>query len=98
MNTVPIDANRTINRFALIRNISVPLAGKVLNMDLWDKFAVDAMLKCAFAPPPCCFPLSRPCCWWLARLARTRIVLTAQPLKRTHSHSISLRVMRTNCN
>ena len=47
MNTVPIDANRTINRFALIRNISQPLAGKVLNMDMWDKFAVDAMLKCA---------------------------------------------------
>jgi len=46
VNTVPIDATRTINRFALIRNISQPLAGKVLNMDLWDKFAVEAMLKC----------------------------------------------------
>jgi hypothetical protein len=52
---VPIDANRTINRFALIRNISQPLAGKVFNLDLWDRFAVDAMYKWAISA--CTLPL-----------------------------------------
>lgn len=50
VNTVPINGNRTINRFALIRNLSGPLVQRAFNMDAWDKLAVDAMIKCA--PPP----------------------------------------------
>jgi hypothetical protein len=48
VNTVPINANRTVNRFALIRNLEVPGApwtNKVFNMAAWDKLAHDAMIK-----------------------------------------------------
>ena len=60
VNTVPIDANRTINRFALIRNISQPLAGKVFNLDLWDRIAVDAMYKCASIASYCAPLVTKP--------------------------------------
>ncbi len=50
VNTVPINEGRTINRFALIRNLDLPVASgagnAVFNMGAWDKFAHDAMIKC----------------------------------------------------
>jgi hypothetical protein len=49
VNTVPINEHRTVNRFALIRNLQTPiapgLANSVFNMGLWDKLAHDAMIK-----------------------------------------------------
>jgi phenylpropionate dioxygenase-like ring-hydroxylating dioxygenase large terminal subunit len=49
VNTVPINEGRTVNRFALIRNLEAPLVpgvtGKLFNMDAWDKLAHDAMIK-----------------------------------------------------
>lgn len=50
VNTVPINEGRTINRFALIRNLETPIApgaaNAIFNMNAWDKFARDAMIKC----------------------------------------------------
>lgn len=47
VNTVPINGNRTINRFALIRNLSGPMVQGAFNWNAWDKLARDAMIKCA---------------------------------------------------
>ncbi len=51
VNTVPINEGRSINRFALIRNLEAPIVpgvtGKIFNMGAWDKLAHDAMIKCA---------------------------------------------------
>lgn len=49
VSTVPINSHRTVNRFALVRNLSGPVVNKVFNIDAWDKLAHDAMIKCA--PP-----------------------------------------------
>ena len=57
MNTVPINESRTVNRFALVRNLNAPVApgivNAVFNASLWDKAAHDAMIKCALQPRPC---------------------------------------------
>lgn len=46
VNTVPISANRTINRFALIRRLDVDRVGSfVFNMPAWDAAARSAMIK-----------------------------------------------------
>ncbi|KAK9796241.1 hypothetical protein WJX73_000092 [Symbiochloris irregularis] len=46
VNTVPIDANRSINRFALIRRLDVdPIGAAVFNSSAWDSIARQAMLK-----------------------------------------------------
>ena len=46
VNTVPISANRTVNRFALIRRLDVDRVGSfVFNMDAWDSAARSAMIK-----------------------------------------------------
>ena len=46
VNTVPISATRSINRFALIRRLDVDRVGKfVFNMPAWDSLARDAMIK-----------------------------------------------------
>jgi hypothetical protein len=51
VNTVPISATRTINRFALIRRLDVDKVGKfVFNMPAWDSVARNAMIK--YPPPP----------------------------------------------
>ena len=51
VNTVPISEGRTVNRFALIRNLELPvlmgLTSAVFNAGAWDKLAHDAMIKCA---------------------------------------------------
>ena len=50
VNTVPINENRTVNRFALVRNLNSPLApgavNAVFNAGLWDRLAHNAMIKC----------------------------------------------------
>ena len=47
VNTVPISATRTINRFALIRRLDVDSIGsRFFNLPLWDHFARQAMIKC----------------------------------------------------
>lgn len=45
VNTVPINENRTVNRFALIRRLSMDKLG-IFNMDAWDRFARQAMIRC----------------------------------------------------
>lgn len=46
VNTVPIDANRSINRFALIRRLDVdPIGAAVFNSSAWDSIARQAMIK-----------------------------------------------------
>lgn len=49
VSTVPINEHRTVNRFALIRNLETPiapgLANSIFNMNAWDKYARDAMIK-----------------------------------------------------
>jgi phenylpropionate dioxygenase-like ring-hydroxylating dioxygenase large terminal subunit len=46
VNTVPISANRTVNRFALVRRLDVdPVGSWVFNMSAWDKAARQAMIK-----------------------------------------------------
>lgn len=46
VNTVPISANRTINRFALVRRLDVDRVGSfVFNMGAWDSAARKAMTK-----------------------------------------------------
>ena len=69
VNTVPINEHRTVNRFALVRKLSVDKLGRTLegqlgsafNMDAWDSVARNAMIRCAvgllLAHPagPCCF-------------------------------------------
>ena len=46
VNTVPISATRTINRFALIRRLDVDRIGQfVFNMPAWDSMAREAMIK-----------------------------------------------------
>jgi len=46
VNTVPISATRTINRFALIRRLDVDRVGKlVFNLPAWDSLARSAMIK-----------------------------------------------------
>ena len=52
VSTVPVNGNRTVNRFALVRNLSGPLVNKAFNIDAWDKLAYDAMIKCASSYPP----------------------------------------------
>jgi len=48
VNTVPINEHRTVNRFALVRRLDVDAIGaRVFNMDAWDRFARQAMLRCA---------------------------------------------------
>ncbi|KAK9917944.1 hypothetical protein WJX75_009983 [Coccomyxa subellipsoidea] len=44
VNTVPINENRTVNRFALIRRLSLDKLG-IFNMDAWDRFARQAMIR-----------------------------------------------------
>ena len=55
VNTVPIDGNRTVNRFALVRRLDVdPIgAGFFLN-PVWDRLARDAMIKCVLLVGSCC--------------------------------------------
>lgn len=51
VNTVPISANKTINRFALIRKLDVdPIGSAVFNLPAWDSLARQAMIKCAPSP------------------------------------------------
>lgn len=45
VNTVPIDANRSVNIYALARKWSGDPTGFVFNMPLWDKFADSAMQR-----------------------------------------------------
>lgn len=45
VNTVPIDANRTVNIYALARKWSGDPTGFVFNMPLWDTFADSAMQR-----------------------------------------------------
>lgn len=49
VNTVPINDNRSVNRFALVRNLESPLLpgaiNAVFNANAWDKLAHDAMIK-----------------------------------------------------
>ncbi len=44
VNTVPVNANKTVNRFCLVRNISWDKTG-LFNADAWDEFARQAMLR-----------------------------------------------------
>ncbi|KAK9824593.1 hypothetical protein WJX72_011558 [[Myrmecia] bisecta] len=44
VNTVPINGNRTVNRFALVRNLSIDKTG-IFNMNAWDGMARKAMLR-----------------------------------------------------
>lgn len=44
VNTVPVNANKTVNRFCLIRNLGIDKTG-IFNMSAWDGFARKAMLK-----------------------------------------------------
>ncbi|KAL4425964.1 hypothetical protein ABPG75_009980 [Micractinium tetrahymenae] len=45
VNTVPIDANRSVNIYALARKWSGDPTGFVFNLPLWDTFADSAMQK-----------------------------------------------------
>lgn len=44
VNTVPVNGHRTVNRFALVRNLAVDKTG-IFNMGAWDRFARQAMIK-----------------------------------------------------
>lgn len=44
VNTVPVNGHRTVNRFALVRNLASDKTG-IFNMGAWDRFARQAMLK-----------------------------------------------------
>lgn len=44
VNTVPLSANRSVNRFALVRNLAWDRSG-LFNATLWDGWARQAMLK-----------------------------------------------------
>jgi phenylpropionate dioxygenase-like ring-hydroxylating dioxygenase large terminal subunit len=44
VNTVPVNANKTINRFSLIRKLDADKLG-IFNMNAWDRFARQAMIK-----------------------------------------------------
>jgi len=44
VNTVPIDAHKTINRFALVRNLAWDKTG-AFNADAWDRWARKAMMR-----------------------------------------------------
>ena len=44
VNTVPINGHRTVNRFALVRNLASDRTG-IFNMGAWDRFARQAMIK-----------------------------------------------------
>lgn len=44
VNTVPVNANKTVNRFCLVRNVAWDKTG-VFNADMWDEFARKAMLR-----------------------------------------------------
>ncbi len=52
VNTVPINGNRTVNRFALVRNLAIDKTG-IFNMGAWDRFAHQAMVKYAPAGMIC---------------------------------------------
>ena len=52
VNTVPISGNRTVNRFALVRNLAIDKTG-IFNMGAWDRFARQAMVKYAPARTSC---------------------------------------------
>lgn len=52
VNTVPINGNRTVNRFALVRNLAIDKTG-IFNMGAWDRFARQAMVKYAPARISC---------------------------------------------
>ena len=46
VNTVPISATRTVNRFALIRRLDVDKIGSfIFNLPVWDSIAREAMIK-----------------------------------------------------
>ena len=46
VNTVPIDGQRTINRFALVRRLDVdPIGASFFNSSAWDRLAREAMIK-----------------------------------------------------
>ena len=44
VNTVPINGNKTVNKFALVRNLSIDKTG-IFNAGAWDRFARQAMIK-----------------------------------------------------
>lgn len=47
VNTVPINANKTINRFALVRKLGDnKLINGIFNAKIWDSTARQAMIKC----------------------------------------------------
>jgi hypothetical protein len=52
VNTVPISANRAINRFALVRNLGTGITNKAFNLGAWDRFAHAAMIRWDALPPP----------------------------------------------
>ena len=58
VNTVPINGNRTVNRFALVRNLAIDKTG-IFNMGAWDRFARQAMIKCVPAPLSACCTFSQ---------------------------------------
>ena len=68
VNTVPMDGQRTINRFALVRRLDVdPIGASFFNSPLWDSLARQAMLKCAARLWPGCTPGAKAqliCCLW----------------------------------
>ncbi|CAK0786996.1 hypothetical protein CVIRNUC_010212 [Coccomyxa viridis] len=45
VNTVPINENRTINRFALIRRLDTMGLGPIFNLSAWDSVARQAMIR-----------------------------------------------------
>lgn len=45
VNTVPISATKTVNRFCLVRNLAVPGMTEIFNMAVWDRFARQAMMR-----------------------------------------------------
>jgi hypothetical protein len=51
VNTVPINENKTINRFALVRKLSDnKLVNAAFNWGAWDDIARQAMIRYALAP------------------------------------------------
>lgn len=47
VNTVPVNANKTINRFALVRKLGDnKLINGIFNAKIWDATARQAMIKC----------------------------------------------------
>ena len=47
VNTVPINATRTINRFSLVRKLDIGAVGShVFNMDAWDRVGASRCALC----------------------------------------------------